>query len=51
MTVSLAEAKAHCVVEHNLDDAYLLGLIQAATAATEDYTKNHYHTAHVDEKI
>ena len=39
MTVSLAEAKAHCVVEHNLDDAYLTGLIQAATTATEDYTK------------
>tara|TARA_R110002012_G_scaffold3132_1_gene14660 strand:+ start:910 stop:1455 length:546 start_codon:yes stop_codon:yes gene_type:complete len=39
MTISLAEAKAHCVVEHNLDDAYLSGLIQAATAATESYTR------------
>jgi len=39
MTISLAEAKAHCVVEHSLDDGYLVGLIQAATAATEDYTR------------
>ena len=39
MTISLAEAKAHCIVEHSLDDGYLIGLIQAATAATEDYTR------------
>jgi len=36
--VSLSDIKAHCRVDHTDDDAYLLGLITAATNACESFT-------------
>ena len=36
--VTLADMKAHCRVDHTDDDAYLLGLITAATNTCESFT-------------
>lgn len=43
--VTTAEAKTHLYVEHDDDDVYIAGLIAAATAWCEEYTRRQFLTA------
>ncbi len=40
MYISLCEAKAHCRVDHDVDDVDILGKIEAASSMVKNYLKS-----------